>query len=386
MPKPEKEQQAPDIVEIDQPAEPERVPIDNLGEGYNTPTPTRIKTRQDGSGHFITEYVTAHKGAEGWYEIVNSGPADAFLRHGREEARNARLKDPVENGLYRTNSAGTPIRPMASSGKFVDSVNEADAASREIGSEGISDKPGNYDIGNPRAHISRGRGSNGSDEKKDIDVRSPSIVLSYEARDKALSEGKSIEEAQRIGAEVYRKIERIRVKNDPNNPSNSREARSVTFKPSSTTETEEEASPTLSESQELHDDSETKRSIKELIRRTGRIVLVGAKIAREAGWRDLVRFSGYKIEDAFDSAVDVVKDKFADVSVKNKSAYVYRNAKEFFDKTAGVIQYLKDRREQARRIETIRSQAAARRDAKETIKSVQRLRDYIAASRHQIKV
>lgn len=116
----------------------------------------------------------------------------------------SRLEDPVKNGLFRYNSQGALIRPAASSEKF-----RTAAADTKTSGE-----LGNQDIGKTGNYLSYGAGPNlggkgSSNEQAGISERATSIVKSYKARDNALAEGKTLEEAQKIGSEVYNEQEKI---------------------------------------------------------------------------------------------------------------------------------------------------------------------------------
>ena len=131
-----------------------------------------------------------------------------------EKKRNAKLADAFTNGLYRYRENGSVFRP-APSDKNLPFIEATGLGEHEYG---VSDKFKNKNLMDnetlnrigSNGFISTGRGPrltdtdgnthNPNDQKGEIDKRSASIVLSYEARDKAISEGKTPEEAQEIGA------------------------------------------------------------------------------------------------------------------------------------------------------------------------------------------
>lgn len=165
--------------------EPERIPIDD---------PRSPDDPRRGYRVMDSDFTTTHRGPNGeFYQIKNKSDVEASNTLYRERVRSEKLRNAQANGLYRLTTHGAPIRPHASSKEFQDTIVSTDAASE-------SDR---LDAGNTGGFISYGKAENGNNEKAAIDERSASIVLSYQARDKALQEGKSIEEAQEIGSQVY---------------------------------------------------------------------------------------------------------------------------------------------------------------------------------------
>ena len=227
-------------------------------------------------------WITTHQGPNGdFYTIKNSDPAEADMTLYNEDKRNERLKNAVANGLYRFNSLGYPIRPAGSSEEFRQTVADA----------GAQDDFGNYDMGSVKetdegivkgplgGFISYGTGENGSNQMAAIDERSASIVLSYEARDKAIAEGKTLEEAKEIGAEVYNKQEAFRrtslVSPDQNVQPEDHPTGGSSETPDSTTPPEED-----------DEDSEQRESrfttAKNFMNRVGRSILIGGSVALKA--------------------------------------------------------------------------------------------------------
>lgn len=199
-----------------------------LAERYDAPD----RIPYDGPPHPEVQYTvidqddftTTHKDfLNRWYQIKNGSMQEAKDRVKIEKARNKRLKeanvgDSQGNGLFRINAAGAPIRAATSTNElFLNAV----AAS------GTENTPANYDIGKPGAFITYGMGENGSNEMAALSQRSPSIVVSALERDRALAAGKSLEDAQQIGAIAYREQEIFREFNDHHDQQP--EASSVTF-------------------------------------------------------------------------------------------------------------------------------------------------------------
>lgn len=163
--------------------EPVRTPIPDPGKGFMV---VHKEVREDGN-----KWITTHQGPNGdFYTIENASTPEANMTLYNENVRNAKLKDAMANGLYRLSSDQLRLtRPAAPSDQFLATLEHAGVSDSFTGSAG--------------GFISYGRGPKGKNEKAAIDERSASIVLSYQARDKALAEGKSPEEAQDIGAQVY---------------------------------------------------------------------------------------------------------------------------------------------------------------------------------------
>jgi hypothetical protein len=139
------------------------------------------KRDQDGNYHRAmhpTTYATTHRYPDGYYYTIddNKDVSEAGNRLYDE----AHVKDPLKYGLYRIGEHGKPIRP--------ESPDYDDGQALDTGAF-VFDADGN--------------GYKSNNEKRDIDARATPIIASYEARDRALREGKSIDEAEAIGAEVY---------------------------------------------------------------------------------------------------------------------------------------------------------------------------------------
>lgn len=189
-------EQAPIVLD-----EPERIPI----HGPHDPTQNNTIINQK---TFTTTHIDF---LDHYYIVKNSSMAEAQARIISEQARTNRLRamyktrnsvdgDAQENDLYRLNSIGIPIRPAASSDAFVNT----------LVSEGIINEDDKLKEGAAGAFITYGMSDTGKNEMAAISERSTSIVLSNQARDKALAEGKSIEEAQTIGAKVYLEQEQFK--------------------------------------------------------------------------------------------------------------------------------------------------------------------------------
>ncbi|MDB5167442.1 MAG: hypothetical protein JWN26_587 [Candidatus Saccharibacteria bacterium] len=187
--------------------EPERIPIAD----------PRVRGRYRS---IDKEYTTTHRGPNGeFYQIKNTSSTQADNRLYTEFQRSLKLRDPLANELYRVTENGIPMRPAKSSDEFLETVTEA----------GVEDNLGNYDLGSVKdanenldtdekrfvkgplsGFISYGMGENHSNQREAISERSASITLSNEARKKAIDEGKTFEEAQEIGARVYREQEQFK--------------------------------------------------------------------------------------------------------------------------------------------------------------------------------
>jgi hypothetical protein len=111
-------------------------------------------------------------------------------------------KDQVNNVIKITEYKNVSTRPEESSQEFLESVGTLDSDDIDaiIKSETRSDD---------RLIIS-------DSERKDIDSKSEPIIASYEARNNALKEGKSIKEAQDIGEKMWRFYHQMG--EAPNNP------------------------------------------------------------------------------------------------------------------------------------------------------------------------
>lgn len=143
--------------------------------------------------HHPQTHDTTHRYPDGHYYTIKQGPDDDMGSPGLRLHQESHVKDPLEYGLYRIGEHGIPIRPSASSADFISRTGEPNSErnSAEV-----------LDLG-AFAVNSLGIAQRTNNEKRDIDARATPIIASYEARDRALAEGKSMEEAQAIGAEVY---------------------------------------------------------------------------------------------------------------------------------------------------------------------------------------
>jgi len=169
--------------------EPERVPIED--------------PRDEDGNYRVTRNVgdvciSTHQGPNGdFYTIENSDISEAVWRFDVEDNRNAKIarqQDALANGLYRKKD-DTLLRPAPTTDKFVKSLNAAGVSTEVLGI------PGNE--GNMSLPLASAALKSFAYEKNAIDSHSAAIVVSNEARDKALSEGKPWREAQQIGAEKY---------------------------------------------------------------------------------------------------------------------------------------------------------------------------------------
>lgn len=288
--------------------EPERIPIADPGKAgvdYKVVNPF--------------DFTTTHRDPDGnFYTIKNTSSTEANWRLGKEKERNARLAEErkaqlafaAENGLYRTNSAGQVIRPAASSEDFTAQVTNA----------GMETTPGNYDIGNPGGYISYGQSENGSNELVAIAERSASIVESYTARDAALAEGKTLEEAQTVGSEVYLEQERLRHENSHGQVSQP-EASSVEF-----VEKPEEPSP--EDEEETAERDKKRLNPKLFFKKIGHSIVYGTRLAK-GGALPLETHSQYhKDEDRKEAITAAINDKV------DKALTTFEEADERFSEKA----------------------------------------------------
>jgi hypothetical protein len=158
-------------------------------DGFDWPLVERPYRSHDSMTHAST-----HRYPDGHYYTIQQGPDDDIGSVGVRLFDESHTKDPIKYGLYSTSEQGAPIRPDASSLDFIRSTGNL-PNSEYKNTEAL-------DVG-ALAVDSEGSISRTNNEKRDIDARATPIIASYEARDRALAEGKSIEEAQAIGAEVY---------------------------------------------------------------------------------------------------------------------------------------------------------------------------------------
>jgi|GEM_PF-2295335 len=252
-----------------EPAEPDRIPIPDPGENF-------MVVRKEGDS-----WITTHQGPNGdFYTIKNASTPEANMTLYNEKKRNEKLKNAEANGLYRFNTHGMPIRPAASGGDFTAAV---DADSTIV-------TPDQYDAGTPGGFISYGRSENGNNEMAAIDERSASIVLSYEARDKAIKEGKSVEEAQEIGAQVYRDQEGFK--------ETSRVSPGPNLQPETTSINGTPEQPA--------DGKERFRAAKWLIK-TGREAVINFRVLKNVGPGKVIDYAIHKLDDALDQGFDTAK-------------------------------------------------------------------------------
>lgn len=303
--------------------EPVRTPIPDPGKGFMV---VHKEVREDGN-----KWITTHQGPNGdFYTIENASTPEANMTLYNENVRNAKLKDAMANGLYRLSSDQLRLtRPAAPSDQFLATLEHAGVSDSFTGSAG--------------GFISYGRGPKGKNEKAAIDERSASIVLSYQARDKALAEGKSPEEAQDIGAQVYNDQESYKetsrvspgenvqpeiISGDRTAPNPAPPARpipksSAYAHPRSTvsapsghvTETATHASvetasePTPPTSTERLSSKEKREKRAAWFRKTGFNARVAAKVHREVGPIDTPHFAIHKSIDGLRVPKDAVVEK-----------------------------------------------------------------------------
>lgn len=148
-------------------------------DGFNWPLVEKID--KDGNSHRVmhpTTYATTHRYPDGHYYTIDDNKD--VSAGGNRVYDEAHVKNPLKYGLYRTGMHGALIRPELPSH---DDTRALDIGSTAVDSQGYVYKT--------------------NDEKRDIDARATPIIASYEARDRALKEGRSMREAQAIGSEVY---------------------------------------------------------------------------------------------------------------------------------------------------------------------------------------
>ena len=276
--------------------EPERIPIDDPGEAgvdYKVISPNG--------------FVTTHRGPDGvFYTIQNKSAVEAIWRLGAEDQRNARLAKETknqlefaaENGLWRTNSVGQVIRPAAS----------GEAFTAQVTNDGTETTPGNYDIGNPGGYISYGQGESSSNELAAISERSTSIVESYTARDAALAEGSTFQEAQAVGSEVYLEQERLRKLNDVG--FTQPEAASVTF-----IETPPVLTSLSEDDNTAERDTHPVKPTKQFLKEIGHSIIFRAKLTRSGAvpleaHSTVHKALDYDFKDAIDAKVSGALTKF----------------------------------------------------------------------------
>lgn len=396
----------------------ETVPIETTPSGDYVYPPLESGHRavhQEVDAERHSTFTTTHRYPDGtYYDIENESLAQASNRLHREKNK----RDPVEHGLYRLNSAGAPIRPTPSSEEFVEATGLEDKWSTRATRQPLVEPENRrgddiYRRGalGANAFISTGKNPNKtSNEKADIDARADAIVASYEARDRALADGKSLEEAQAIGEEVWRvhfgmgeapennaqvvadrfvplrnttnpapapaapsEADPGSIDAEPNNSPGNRYAWS-SFPEANPQDpaTTAEADRAPSAPEREHSRSE---SVRKFLKKTGHSALLGARFVHEAGLKDLAHFSWHKSGDAIDSALETIKDKSAELKHR------YNAAKEaLLDSVDEVVQHLKDRKELYKRKKTIRKRArhvASLRNDDEVARRVQKIRDYI---------
>jgi len=262
--------------------EPDRIPIDDPGQDF-------VVMRKEGS-----KWITTHQGPNGdFYTIANDDTPEANMTLYNEDKRNTKLKDALANDLYRLNSMGAPIRPAKSSEDFVNNLEEA----------GTNSEFGSYDVGKTGSFISYGTGESGSNEMAAISERSASIVLSNEARDKALEEGQSVQEAQEIGAQMYREQEGYKV--------TSRVSPGINVQPEAfplskqVTSKQEQDKPVI-------DTKERFRTAKWMFK-TGRRAVIGFKVIKSAGIKTTASYYASKASDAIENTANYSVSKVAEI-------------------------------------------------------------------------
>lgn len=280
--------------------EPERIPI----------TDPRVR---DHYRSIADDFTTTHRGPNGdFYQIKNTSGKEASNRLHSERIRNAKMSDALANELYRLNGSGAPIRPAKSGEDFLHNAVEAGSVMGDLG---------NYDIGSVKEYpdpedpdkkiykkgplggfISYGTAENGANEMAAISERSASVVLSNEARQKALEEGKTFEEAQAIGAQTYLEQERFRAE----------------FKRGGTFFSQPEASSFIGKEKDTSDDSDSEknkekerfRSAKWLLK-TGRKAAINFSVMKQIGVKKTAKYYtsklGDTIEDSLTKAGDVIE-------------------------------------------------------------------------------
>ncbi|TAL14884.1 hypothetical protein EPN95_01500 [Patescibacteria group bacterium] len=148
-------------------------------DGFDWPVVEKVDSQ--GNSHRAvhpTTYETTHRYPDGYYYTIDDNKD--ISRAGNRLYEEAHVKDPLAYGLYRIGEHGAPIRP--------ESDHHHDDEALDLGAFAVD---------------SAGYTQRTNNEKRDIDARATPIIASYEARDRALRQGKSIEEAQAIGADVY---------------------------------------------------------------------------------------------------------------------------------------------------------------------------------------
>ena len=353
--------------------EPERIPFEG-DPGEDLYTYHKVGNALDGYS-----WITTHQGPNGdFYTIKNAGIPEASMSIYNEKKRNAKLADAFTNGLYRYRENGSVFRP-APSDKNLPFIEATGLGEHEYG---VSDKFKNKNLMDnetlnrigSNGFISTGRGPrltdtdgnthNPNDQKGEIDKRSASIVLSYEARDKAISEGKTPEEAQEIGAEEYRRQEDFRVLS--NESSDNRESNQTIIEPT------EENKPSDGEKLEeivVEDNPEENErnerrseATKKWFRKIGHDTTLALKTVNGVGSVDTIHYGIHRVTDGLTPALEKTQ-KILEIIQRSPDnlSKEFRDAKDTIKLTVKLLKIIWEERQfEARKRKSIKYQEKLR--------------------------